>query len=166
MSLRSLFLLCVFGSSCLNIFAQQASPEAQDHFSGVNARGDQSMGFSHEKTTHHFHLFTDGGSIEIASNDSTDADSQKAIGEHLTIIAQTFSQGDFSIPMFIHATTLPGIETMKRLSNKITYLVQKTDQGAEIRITTDDPDAITAVHNFLIFQIQDHRTGDSLDVPK
>jgi hypothetical protein len=24
---------------------------------GVNARGDQGMGFSHEKTTHHFHLW-------------------------------------------------------------------------------------------------------------
>jgi hypothetical protein len=46
---------------------QDASPGKEDHFVGVNARGDQGMGFSHEKTIHHFHLLADGGSIEIAS---------------------------------------------------------------------------------------------------
>jgi hypothetical protein len=53
------------------------------------------MGFSHEKTTHHFHLFKNGGSIEIASNDPADTESQKAIREHLAMIATKFSKGDF-----------------------------------------------------------------------
>jgi len=37
------------------------------------------MGFSHEKTTHHFHLLADGGAIEIQSNEPTDAATQEAI---------------------------------------------------------------------------------------
>ena len=65
-----------------------------------------------------------------------------------------------------HFADAPGIGTMKRLSNKIFYLVQNTAQGAEIRITTDDPNAIQAIHDFLKFQIEDHRTGDSLEVQK
>jgi len=161
-----LLLLYVFGTLSLSTIAQQASPSPEDHFADVNARGDQGMGFSHEKTTHHFHLFIDGGSIEIASNDAADVDSRKAIRDHLSKIAERFSQGDFSLPMFIHATIPPGIGTMKRLSNKISYLVQNTVQGAEIRITTDDPDAIQAIHDFLKFQIEDHRTGDPLEVQK
>ena len=161
-----LLLLYVFGTLYLSTIAQQASPSPEDHFADVNARGDQGMGFSHEKTTHHFHLFIDGGSIEIASTDAADADTQKAIRNHLRMIAERFSQGDFSIPMFIHGTIPPGIETMKRLSNKIFYLVQNTAQGAEIRITTDDPNAIQAIHDFLKFQIEDHRTGDPLEVQK
>src|SRR5271166_1591529 len=56
MRLFHLFFLSVFGASCLSTIAQQASPDPKDHFAGVNARGDQAMGFSHEKTTHHFHL--------------------------------------------------------------------------------------------------------------
>ena len=55
---------------------------------------------------------------------------------------------------------------MKRLSKRISYLVRNTTGGAEIRITTDDADAIRAVHEFLKFQITDHRTGDSLETPK
>ena len=68
--------------------------------------------------------------------------------------------------MFIHATMPPGIETMKRLKSKITYEAENTEQGAQMRITTDDAEAIQAIHGFLKFQIQDHRTGDSLEVQK
>jgi len=75
------------------------------------------MGFSHEKTIHHFYLSIGGwGSIEIASNNATDTDSQKAIRDHLSMIALKFSQGDFSIPMFIHPIPPPGVEAMKRLN--------------------------------------------------
>ena len=110
------------GLFCGSALAQQASLRQEDHFAGVEARGDQGMGFSHERTTHHFHLFSDGGSIEIASNDAADAESQKAIRDHLSMIAERFSQGDFAIPMFIHATIPPGIETMKRLNKRISCL--------------------------------------------
>ncbi len=79
------------------------------------------------------------------------------------MIAERFSQGDFAIPMFIHATIPPGIETMERLNKRISYLVRNTTGGAEIRITADDAEALLAVHEFLKFQITDHRTGDSLE---
>ena len=85
---------------CLSAKGQTPGASPQEHFSGVNTRGDEAMGFSHEKTTHHFYLFKDGGSIEIASNDPADTD------------------------------------------------------------------AIQAVHEFLKFQIEDHQTGDSLEVQK
>jgi hypothetical protein len=161
-----LFFLYVFGASCLSTIAQQASPDPEDHFAGVNARGDQGMGFSHEKTTHHFHLLADGGAIEIGSNGPTDAVSQEAIRQHLTMIAAKFSQGDFAIPMFIHATVPPGVETMKQLKSKITYEAENTERGAQLRITTHDAEALTAIHSFLRFQIQDHQTGDSLEIQK
>ena len=124
------------------------------------------MGFSHEKTTHHFHLFTDGGSIEIVSNDQADSGSQKAIRDHLSMIATKFSNGDFAIPMFIHDTVPPGAETMKRLNRKIRYVVSNMVGGAQIRITSEDIDAVRAVHDFLKFQILDHQTGDPLEIQK
>ena len=160
------FFLYAFGALCLSTIAQQASPDPEDQFAGVNARGDQGMGFSHEKTTHHFHLLAGGGAIEIESNGPTDAVSQEAIRQHLTMIAAKFSQGDFAIPMFIHATVPPGVETMKQLKSKITYEAESTERGAQLRITTHDAEALTAIHSFLRFQIQNHQTGDSLEVQK
>jgi hypothetical protein len=82
------------------------------------------------------------------------------------MIAVKFSQGDFAIPMFIHATVPPDIETMKQLKNKITYEAENTESGAQLRITTHDAEARTAIHSFLRFQIQDHQTGDSLEIQK
>src|SRR3984893_18462099 len=166
MKFFNLFFLLMFGRVSLNAMAQQPSPDKKDDFAGVNARGDQGMGFSHEKTTHHFHLLATGGAIEIQSNKPTDVASQESIRQHLAMIAVKFSEGDFAIPMFIHATLPPGVETMKRLKSKITYEAENTERGAQLRITTHDAEALTAIHSFLRFQIQDHQTEDAIEVQK
>jgi D-Tyr-tRNAtyr deacylase len=41
---------------------------------------------------------------------------------------------------------------------------KETEQGARIRISTSNPEALQAVYDFLRFQIKEHKTGDSLDV--
>ena len=142
-----------------------ASPSAQEsdagHFSAVNERGDKGMGFSHEMTHHHFHLLSDGGSIEVEANKPHDAASREAIRQHMAHIATLFAKGDFALPMFIHATEPPGVKTMQQLKGKITYSEENTPLGAQVRIKTEVPEALRAIHDFLRFQIADHRTGDS-----
>ena len=122
------------------------------------------MGFSHTMTGHHFHLCSDGGVIEVESQSPDDDASKEAIRRHMQKIAGMFAQGDFSLPMFIHHTVPPGVEAMKRLKDQITYTAEKTAKGAQVRIATRSPQALIAVHEFLRFQIKDHRTGDSLAV--
>ena len=34
------------------------------HAADVDTRGDKAMGFSHEKSTHHFELLSNGGSLK------------------------------------------------------------------------------------------------------
>lgn len=135
------------------------------HFEGVDARGDEGMGFSHQMTGHHFRLLPDGGAIEVAANDPKDAKSRQAIRAHLKMIAGRFAAGDFSVPMFIHATTPPGMPAMQRLKDQIAYSAEETPNGAQVRIKSRNPEAIRAIHQFLRFQIDEHRTGDA-KVPK
>jgi hypothetical protein len=97
MKVFNLFFLLIFGPVYVSAIAQQSSPGKEDDFADVNARGDQGMGFSHEKTTHHFHLLTDGGAIEIQSNERTDAANQKAIGQHLAMIAGEHPRGGTTV---------------------------------------------------------------------
>jgi len=129
---------------------------------GVNKRGDHAMGFSHEKTTHHFRLTADGGAIEVTANDPNDAASQEQIRTHLLHIAKLFKEGDFSTPMFIHDEVPPGIPTMKGLKGEISYKFESIDLGGRVRIATGNAEAIEAIHAFLRYQINDHRTGDPL----
>ena len=80
----------------------------------------------------------------------------------MTKIAEMFSQGDFQLPMLIHATVPPGVDRMKRWKNEITYAAQMTQKGARVQIRTENQEALKAIHEFLRFQITDHRTKDSL----
>jgi len=156
-TMKSIFLLFV-----PFLAFPQGAPDA--HHAGVVDRGDHVMGFSHEKTTHHFRLLNDGGTIEAAATDPADSASRQEIREHLEHIATMFSQGDFNAPMLIHARTPPGVPTMKKLRNQIQYRVEDVPTGARVRVSSSNPKAVLAIHDFLRFQIQDHQTGDPLTV--
>jgi hypothetical protein len=137
-----------------------------DHHAEVDRRGDAVMGFSHEKTTHHFRLRSYGGEIEVAANDPGDTASAARIRGHLSHIAQMFRDGDFTAPLLIHARNPPGTQTMTRLKDRIAYDLEDAPGGARVRVTTTDAEALAAVHEFLRFQIADHRTGDPLTIQK
>ena len=146
--------------------ASLAQDSADQRHAGVVQRGDQVMGFSHDKTTHHFRLYKDGGSIEALADDTADAASRQEIREHLQHIAGMFKSGDFNAPMLIHARTPPGVPTMKQLRNQIEYRVEETPKGARVRVSSGNLKAVAAIHNFLSFQIKDHQTGDSTTISK
>jgi hypothetical protein len=135
---------------------------SQSHHDDINRRGDHEMGFSHEKTTHHFRLAKDGGAIEVTANDPNDTESRDQIRQHLTHIAMMFSAGNFNAPMLIHDQTPPGVPVMKRLKNQIKYEFENVESGGRVKISTMNREAIDAVHEFLRFQITDHQTGDPL----
>ncbi len=137
-----------------------------DHGAEVDRRGDKAMGFSHAKTTHHFRLYADGGAIEVEANDSKDTASRDQIRQHLAHIAQAFASGDFSIPKEVHDQVPPGASVMSQLKEAISYTVEETGRGSRVRISTKNAEALRAIHEFLRFQINDHRTGDPLEVGK
>ena len=114
-----------------HVHEQQTTEKAMaDHHEGVNSRGDQAMGFSHEKTTHHFLLRSNGGVIAIEVNDPMDTESRDEIRQHLMHIAGMFSAGDFEAPMFIHDRVPPGVPAMKRLRKQITYTFEILEHEA------------------------------------
>jgi hypothetical protein len=52
------------------------------------------------------------------------------------------------------------------LKSEISYAAEETPRGAQVRVTTRNAEAIKAIHQFLRFQIKEHRTGDPLEVTK
>jgi hypothetical protein len=124
------------------------------------------MGFDHEKTTHHFRLTKDGGVIEVTANSAEDTASRDAIRGHLGRIAKMFSEGNFEAPMLIHARVPPGVPVMKERKAAIRWTHEEIPTGGRVIAATKDPEALGAVHAFLRFQIEDHRTGDPVEVQK
>ena len=56
------------------------------------------MGFSHDATTHHFHLLKDEGEIIVVAHDPNDKKSIDEIRMHSSHIAGMFSSGNFNAP--------------------------------------------------------------------
>ena len=137
-----------------------------DHHTAVDKRRDRVMGFSHEKTTHHFRLYADGGAIEITANDPNDTESRDQIRMHLSHIAVMLAAGNFQAPMLIHEQVPPGVATLQRLKAEVSYRFEEIPDGGRVRIASKNKEALSAVHEFLKFQISDHRTGDTLKVTK
>jgi hypothetical protein len=123
------------------------------------------MGFDQSRTTHHFSLYRDGGAIEVTVKDSADTTNRDAIRSHLPHIAMMFGQGRFDAPMLVHdSSTVPGTKAMATLKDRIRYTYVQTPDGARVNIVTTDSQAVAAVHEFLRFQIKEHKTADSIAV--
>ncbi|CAN5370460.1 hypothetical protein BH10ACI1_BH10ACI1_25490 [soil metagenome] len=131
-----------------------------EHQEMVMKNGETEMGFSQTATSHHFLLMKDGGAIQITVNDAKDTENRDKIRKHLTEIAQAFKNGIFTTPFAIHGQIPPGVPVMDQLKDKIQYQYEETENGARIRISTDNPQALTAIYDFLKFQIEEHQTGD------
>lgn len=141
---------------------------AHDHagHAAMEARGSRAMGFDQAKASHHFRLMGDGGRIEIHINQRGDDQTREQIAGHLRTIARRFGEGDFGIPVETHGAAPDGTEGLRRHRQQITYRVEPTDVGGRLVITSASPDARTAIHDFLRYQIREHKTGDPVEIER
>lgn len=131
------------------------------HDDALKQRGDHGMGFSQDKTTHHFLITESGGVIQVTANAPDDKKSLDEIKMHLQHIAKAFQEGDFEIPMFVHDQTPPGVPAMTRLKSDISYKYEPVKNGGRVVISTSNSEALTAIHDFIKFQIEEHKTEDA-----
>ena len=136
---------------------------AKEHRAEVDHRHDAVSGVRHEGAVHHFLLAPDGGAIRLETKDGSQPGDRDRIRQHLQLVARSFAEGDFALPMEVHAQVPPGVETMATMRKAITYAYSPTEKGGEVRLSTHEPGALTAIHAFLRFQIQDHGTGDPIE---
>ena len=141
----------------------QASDSASSHdsvFSGVQSRGQLAMGVDQYTSTHHFEALADGGLITL-ERDTDDTSGFRQIRAHMREIAREFAKGNFAVPGFVHAQSVPGTAVMSARRSWISYEPESLPRGAALRITSSDSLAISAIHEFLAFQRRDHRSPDA-----
>jgi hypothetical protein len=125
-------------------------------FKALQRRGARVMGVDQYTSMHQFEALADGGRIELR-RDVDDSAGVRTIREHLQTIARQFAAGDFSASTTVHARDVPGAAVMRARRAAIRYEFRPLPRGGEVRITTRDPVAVRAVHEFLVFQRADHR---------
>lgn len=135
-----------------------ASPARDSEFAALQQRGETAMGVDQYASAHEFEPLPDGGRIVLQMKEAHAAEEGK-IRSHMRTIATAFSSGDFSLPGFVHDSVVPGTAVMSRLRGEISYAARDIERGAELRLTTRNPEAVRAVHEFLEFQTMDHHAG-------
>jgi hypothetical protein len=132
----------------------------------LKKRGTEAMGFDQGATTHHFKLAPGGGSIEVTVNNEKDVAAIAAVRGHMRSIAAEFARGEFSKPFQTHGEVPSGVPQMQAERASIAYRYEDLPQGGVVRMVTSDAQALAAVHEFLRYQIKEHKTGDPLEVKR
>jgi hypothetical protein len=139
--------------------ARKETASADSSFAALQQRGETAMGVNQYTSAHIFEPLPIGGRI-VLQRKETDSVGETTIRTHMRTIATGFANGDFALPGFVHAMSdVPGTAKMKALRSEITYSERDLPRGAEVVISTKNPDAVAAIHEFLAFQRMDHRAG-------
>lgn len=138
---------------------------ADADFDAMQARGEQVMGVNQYASAHVFEDLPDGGRIVLDQDSASDSTGIATIRQHMRDITAAFRAGDFAKPFQVHAQTVPGTAAMTARREHITYEANDRPRGAEVRIRTSDPLAITAIHQFLAFQRSQHRAAGHEGMP-
>ena len=143
----------------LAAIASARGAENDSAFRDVQARGATVMGVNQDTSAHVFESLSDGGRVILERPSAADTAEIRTIRAHMQEIAGQFRRGDFRAPFLVHAQTVPGTVEMGRRAAVITYTAVDRARGGELRIRTQDPLALRAIHEFLAFQRADHRAA-------
>ena len=150
-------LALVLTASCSRETARSKTSSGDTAFAELQLRGAVGMGVDQYTSSHVFEPLPDGGRI-VLQRDSLDSAGTAIIRAHLQDIATRFQKGDFSIPGFVHAQTVPGTAVMAAHAANIHYVADTLPRGGQVRITTTDSVAVDAIHEFLAFQRTEHHS--------
>ncbi len=174
MNKLSLMYVCISMLVATPAIAQhQAMPAGMSHDEHLKQiqkdedlkhRGALAMGFDQDRTEHHFLLRASGGAIVVTVKRASDVQSLGQIRSHLAEIAAAFSAGEFDKPLATHGEVPPGADVMAANRRTIAYRYEDLPQGGRVVIVTSDLKTLKAVHDFLRYQIAEHKTGDPLIV--
>ena len=149
---------------CSRSPGSSAGSGSDSAFAAVQKRGAVAMGVDQYTSAHVFEPLPDGGRI-VLQRDSVDPAGITTIRAHMEDIAVRFARGDFSLPGFVHDGPVPGTGVMAARRSVIQYRADTLPRGGEVRIRSDDAEAIAAIHEFLAFQARDHRAASHSSHP-
>jgi hypothetical protein len=142
----------------LAVCTTRPAPAGDTAFAAMQERGKMAMGVDQYTSTHAFDDLPDGGRIALV-RDSSDTLGVRQIRAHLRLIQHAFQAGDFSTPEFVHMRAMPGTDEMTAKRDAIAYDYRDLPNGGELRLSSKDPAAVTAIRAFMAAQRGDHHAG-------
>ena len=122
----------------------------------VAHRGTTVMPFDLSRTTHVFDDQADGGLQTVTANDPSDTAQIYLIRDHLADLANRFARGNFADQAWLHGMDMPGLAELSAGYKKLKIIYQVLPNGASLKLASDDPAVVTALHKYFAAQRSDH----------
>jgi hypothetical protein len=153
-ALISMAFLC-FATS---VFAEEnRSPQ---HKEDVEQHRQEVVPYNPDQALETFSKTVHGGVMHVITQ-SGDTEQIKLIQDYMRQIALEFSKGDFSSTMRIHGAEMPGLQQLKTAkTDDIRYEYKALPNGAQIHFSTEYPQFVQALHEWLGAQAKDHGNAE------
>jgi hypothetical protein len=123
--------------------------------------------YDRHRVVHHFYLYPDGGMMTLVVADPSDAETRKAVRAYVQRVSQLMVFGNLERMREQFGQGVPGLNRIAEARGRkatITVHSSTPDEGSHIIFSTADPGALEGLHEFLRFQMEDLKTGDSREV--
>ncbi|MEC4748093.1 aspartate carbamoyltransferase [Methylomicrobium sp. Wu6] len=136
------------------IAEELASPQRMEN---VEHRREELVPYAADKTLETFSKTVHGGVMHVIAKTADDSKQVQLIQNYLRQIADAFGKGDFSSSEKMHGANMPGLQQLKTAkTDDIRFEYKGLPNGAQIHFSTEYPQYVQALHEWLDAQIKDH----------
>lgn len=154
MKQAALYSIGLLFFSTLAYAEEQASPQ---RMSEVQHQRQFQVPYATDQALETISKTVHGGVMHVISKTPDDAEQIKKIQDYLSNMASNFGKGDFSETERMHGADMPGLRQLKTAkTDDIRYEYKSLPNGAQIHFTTEYPQFVQALHEWLDAQAKDH----------
>ncbi len=136
-----------------------ASPQRREN---VQKLRQELVPYATDQALEEFSKTVHGGVMHVVAKSANDANQIRLIQDYLRQTAEAFGNGDFSSTEKMHGADMPGLQQLKTAkTDDIRFEYKTLPNGAQIHFSTEYPQFVQALHEWLDAQIKDH--GNALE---
>jgi hypothetical protein len=151
------YTLLLAGLVLLPTLAPALEKATQKQVAEVQQRTQQVVPYALDQTLLTFTKTVHGGVQHVVAKAADNTEQIKLIQANLLKMANDFRKGDFSETGRIHGADMPGLAQLKMAeTDDIKYEYKALANGAQIHYSTEYPQYVQALHEWLYAQMSEH----------
>jgi hypothetical protein len=148
--------VAVFALMATSVIGAEEETHMHQRQHEVAQRGATVMPFDLSRTTHVFDDEADGGLQTVTANDPSETAQIYLIRDHLADLANRMARGNFADQAWLHGLDMPGLAELSAGYKNLKITYQVLANGASLKLASDDPAIVTAIHKYFAAQRSEH----------
>ena len=119
--------------------------------------GQSSPAYDSERVIQSFNKTVHGGIQHVVAKSADDTQQISLVQDYLQRLTNEFRKGGFSETERLHGADTPGLAQLKTAkTDEIRYEYKALSNGAQIHYSSENPNYVQALHEWIDVQVRDH----------